>query len=156
MDIMQYMSQHHDHVFYVIAGISFVIELTLIGLGGPLLFFAIASFITGVLVSINLISGWETELFVLGVLTAITALLLWKPLKNFQNASSGVDTSSDMIGREVPASSEITLHDGSIRYSGINWSSRLDEGANVDTISQGDICIITAVKGNIMLVKPTS
>ena len=156
MELIDYITQHHDHFFYVLAGISFVIELTIIGLGGPLLFFAIASFITGILISLNLISGWETELFVLGVLTAITALLLWKPLKNFQNASDGADTSSDMIGRNVPASSNITQHDGSIRYSGINWPSRLDDSANIDMIAEGQQCTIIAVNGNIMLVKPLS
>ena len=102
--MLQYISTHHDQVFYVIAGLSFILELTVIGLGGPLLFFAIASFITGLLISGNLISGWEIEVFVLGILTAITAVLLWKPLKKLQDSGGGFDTSSDMIGRQVPTS----------------------------------------------------
>lgn len=154
MDIIQYIAQNHDHVFYVIAGVGFIVELTIMGLSGPLLFFAIASFITGVLISFNLISDWEIELFVLGMLTAATTLLLWKPLKNFQNAGDGMDTSSDMIGREVSVSSDITRHDGTIRYSGVNWPSRLDDDVNIDMITKGQLCKITAVKGNIMLVRP--
>jgi membrane protein implicated in regulation of membrane protease activity len=152
--MLQYISSHHDQVFYVIAGLSFVLELTVIGLGGPLLFFAIASFITGILISGNLISGWEIEVFVLGMLTAITAVLLWKPLKKLQDSGGGFDTSGDMIGRQVPTSSDITHYGGTIRYSGINWNSRLAEDCESDCIPEGESCIITSVDGNVMLVKP--
>ncbi len=156
MDLFQYFTDHHDHFFYLLAGISFIVELTLIGLGGPLLFFAIASFVTGVLINIGVLSGWEMEIFALGVLTAVTTLLIWKPLKKFQNSGGGADTSSDMIGREVPASSEITSDKGTIRYSGIDWNSRLDIGTGVESIANGEQCIISAVDGNVMLVKPTT
>lgn len=156
MDVTQYIAGHHDHFFYVVAGISFIVELTILGLGGPLLFFAIASFVTGVLINIGLLSGWEMEIFALGILTAVTTLLLWKPLKRFQNSGGGADTSSDMIGREVSASSEITSVKGTIRYSGIDWNSRLDDGAGVKSIADGEQCTISAVDGNVMLVKPTT
>ena len=86
MDIVQYFSSNHDQLLYLIAGLSFVIELSVMGLGGPLLFFAAASFITGILVSMGVISGWEAEVFSVGVLTAIIASLLWKPFKRFQNS----------------------------------------------------------------------
>jgi len=154
MDIAAYVSEHHAHLFYALAGVSFIIELTLIGMGGPLLFFAIASFVTGVLISIGLISGWEFELFTLGILTAVIAAVLWKPLQRFQNSGDGSDKSSDMIGREVPVSTTVTSTDGSIRYSGINWSSRLAQGTGVESIAEGELCIIDAVDGNIMLVRP--
>jgi membrane protein implicated in regulation of membrane protease activity len=154
MDILQYFSDHHDQFFYCLAGLSFVVELTVLGLGGPLLFFAIASFITGILISIGLISGWETEVFTLGILTAVIAALLWKPLKNFQNSGGGADTSSDMIGRTVPAGSEITATQGSIRYSGVDWNSRLSKDAGVESIAEGGQCVIASVEGNVMLVKP--
>jgi len=152
--LLQYISAHHDQFFYVIAGLSFILELTVIGLGGPLLFFAIASFITGLLISSSLISGWEIEGFVLGILTAITAVLLWKPLKKLQDSGGGFDTSSDMVGRQVPSSSDITYVGGTIRYSGINWNSRLAEDCGSDCIPEGELCIITSVDGNVMLVKP--
>ena len=144
----------YAHFFYILAGLSFLIELTLLGLSGPLLFFAIASFMTAILISIGLISGWEIEIFTLGVLTAFTAFLLWKPLKRFQNSGDGSDNSSDMIGRQVPVSKTVSVSDGSIRYSGIDWNSRLADGAGVESIVEGELCIITSVDGNIMLVKP--
>jgi len=99
-ELLQHFSEHHDQLLYLIAGLSFIAELTLVGLGGPLLFFAIASFLTGVLVSAGLISGWESETFTVGMLTGVVTALLWKPLKRFQNSGGGRDTSSDMIGRQ--------------------------------------------------------
>ena len=154
MDIVQYFSENHDQIFYLIAGVSFVVELTVMGLGGPLLFFAIASVITGLAISFGLVSGWESELFTVGILSALTAVLLWPSLKKFQNSGGGPDTSSDMIGQKVPSSSEITHVSGTIRYSGINWNSRLSSESEVDSIPEGAMCIIDSVEGNVMIVLP--
>jgi inner membrane protein len=154
MDIIQHLIDNHDILYYLIAATSFLLELTVMGLGGPLLFFAIASLITGLLVSFGAISGWEWEALALGVITAITALLLWKPLKRFQNSGGGSDTSSDMIGKRVAVSQTITAYEGSIRYSGLNWQSRLASGNTIESIKSGEMCEIVGVDGNIMLVKP--
>tara|TARA_B110000879_G_scaffold6802_1_gene8713 strand:- start:59 stop:529 length:471 start_codon:yes stop_codon:yes gene_type:complete len=153
MSLFEYIAGHHAEVFYFIAGLGLVIELTITGLSGPLLFVAFASLLTGLSIDLGLIAGWETEIFVLGILSAAITLLLWKPFKNFQNDSDGSDSSSDMIGKQVPASAEITASSGSIRYSGINWNSRLAEDLS-GPIAEGENCIITAVDGNIMIVEP--
>tara|TARA_B100000809_G_scaffold266065_1_gene327175 strand:+ start:9873 stop:10337 length:465 start_codon:yes stop_codon:yes gene_type:complete len=152
MDIVQYFSNNHDQLLYVIAGLSFVVELSVMGMGGPLLFFAAASFITGILVSMGVISGWEAEVFTVGVLTAAIAALLWKPFKRFQNSGGRSDTSSDMIGLTVPVSAEISHNGGSIRYSGINWKARLAL-ASETAIAPDERCEIVAVEGNVMIVK---
>lgn len=151
MDIMQYFLDDHARLLFLLSGISFVIELTVMSLSGPLLFFAIATFITGVLVSTGVISGLESEILVVGVLTAIIALSLWKPLKNLQNQGGGPDTSSDMIGQTVLSSSMITRTTGTIRHSGINWQARLNAETTAD-IAAGQNCLITAVNGNTMIV----
>ena len=41
------MLNNHDKILYVIAAISLLVELTMIGLSGPLLFFAIGCFSRG-------------------------------------------------------------------------------------------------------------
>ena len=155
MEIIELINANHDRFFYVLAGTSFILELSLLGLSGPLLFFAIASLVTALLISVGLISGWEVEILVVGVLTVVIALLLWKPLKKFQNSGGGADTSSDMIGREVKVSKDITAEEGAIRYSGIDWQARLDASANEAFLAAGEQCIIASVNGNIMLVKET-
>ena len=153
-ELLTYFSQNHDQLLYLVAGIGFIAELTLMGLGGPLLFFAIACFLTAILISLGVISGWEAEAFTVGILTAAITLLLWKPLKRFQNSGGGADTSSDMIGKQVTTRSEVTSSSGgSIRYSGINWNARLAEGMEL-SIPADTACEIVGVAGNVMLVKP--
>ncbi len=151
---MEYFLENPDHLWYLIAGVSFVMELSIMGLSGPLLFFAIASLITGVLVSFDVINGWQSEILTVGLLTALVAAILWKPLKSLQNSKGKTDNSSDMIGLKVLASSNITDTTGSIRYSGINWQARLADDIGVESISAESQCEIVAITGNIMLVKP--
>lgn len=151
---MEYFLENPDHLWYLIAGISFVIELSIMGLSGPLLFFAIASLITGVLVSSSVVDGWQSEILTVGLLTALVAAVLWKPLKSLQNSKGQTDNSSDMVGLKVLVSGDITATTGSIRYSGINWQARLADDAGVASISEHSQCQIVAIMGNIMLVKP--
>jgi len=153
---MEYFLENPDHLWYLIAGISFVVELSLMGLSGPLLFFAMASLVTGILVSLGFVEGWQSEILSVGLLTALIAIILWKPLKAFQNSKDRTDNSSDMVGLTVPASSEISVSSGSIRYSGIDWQARLTDDANVELISEQSQCEIVAITGNTMLVKPKS
>ena len=154
MDILQHLLDHHDQTFYLIGGVSLVIELALLGLSGPLLFFGIAAFFTGMLSSLGVISGWEAEIFTLGISSAILAAVLWQPLKKFQNSGGGPDTSSDMIGLTVPAATDINGTEGKIRYSGIDWNARLSSEANGSNISVNEMCCIVSVEGTTMLVKP--
>ncbi|KGJ94567.1 NfeD family protein [Colwellia psychrerythraea] len=150
---MEYFLENPDHLWYLIAGISFVIELSIMGLSGPLLFFAIASLTTGILITIGFIQGWQSEIFTVGILTAVVAAILWKPLKSLQNSKDKTDNSSDMVGLTVLASSEINVSSGRIRYSGIDWQARLAEEANGKPISADSQCVIVSITGNVMLVK---
>lgn len=151
---MQYFLENPDHLWYLIAGISFVIELSIMGLSGPLLFFALASLATGILVSLGIVDGWQSQILTVGILSAVIAVILWKPLKALQNSKDKTDNSSDMIGLKVPVSAPITATSGSIRYSGIDWQARLADEANVDSINDSNQCQIVAIQGNTMLVKP--
>lgn len=151
---MEYFLENPDHLWYLIAGVSFVIELSIMGLSGPLLFFALASFGTGILVSVGFIDGWKSEVLTVGLLTAVIAVVLWKPLKSLQNSKRKTDDSSDMIGLTVLVSSEINSTSGSIRYSGIDWQARLADEVNVESINKQSQCQIVAITGTTMLVKP--
>ena len=151
---MEYFLENPDHLWYLIAGISFVIELSIMGLSGPLLFFAIASLTTGILVSIGFVDGWQSEILTVGLLTAVIAVILWKPLKSLQNSKDKTDNSSDMIGLQVPTSDDITNTSGSVRYSGVNWNARLAEDVDIEVIENNSSCTIVAVSGTTMLVKP--
>lgn len=151
--IVDYFLQNHDKILYVIAGISLVLELTVMGLSGPLLFFAIACAITGLFVTAGLLSSWEFEALSVGVFSILSAVILWKPLKKFQGPSKVSDSSSDMIGQIVPVSDEVTINGGSIRHSGIDWQARLDSSSTLESLENGLRVEISAVEGNVMIVK---
>jgi hypothetical protein len=151
--LVEYFVQNHDKLLYALAGIILVIELTVLGLGGPLLFIGIACAITGVLVTTGLLSSWESEILSVGILSLVSALLLWKPFKQLQGPSKVSDSSSDMIGQIVPVSEQVTRNGGSVRHSGINWQARLDPSSNIDALASGERVEICAVEGNVMIVK---
>lgn len=150
--IMDYFSQHHDQLLYTIAAISLLVELGVLGMSGPLLFFALSCLITGVLVSLGLISGWEMEVLAVGLLSITSAILLWKPFKNYQNSKEAPNTSSDMIGRRLLVKTAISEDAGSVAYSGIEWQARL--AANTTgSIAPGAHAEVVAVDGALLLVK---
>lgn len=150
---MEYFLTNPAHLWFLIAGISFVIELSVMGLSGPLLFFALASLTTGILVSIGFVTGWQSEILTVGLLTALITAVLWKPLKSLQNSKDNTDNSSDMIGLTVLASTEINISSGTIRYSGIHWQARLADEENGEIIAEKSRCKIVAITGNTLLVK---
>jgi len=151
--LVGYFAQHHDHLLYAIAGICLVLELSVLGMSGPLLFLALSCLLTGVMVTLGIVSGWEMEVLSVGVLAAMSAALLWKPLKKFQNAGGGRDTSSDMIGKVLPVTQTITRDQGTVAYSGIDWQARLDV-VYVEPVAIGSRAHVVAVEGSLLLVKP--
>jgi membrane protein implicated in regulation of membrane protease activity len=151
--MIDYLFNNHDKLLYLIAGCALLIELTLIGLSGPLLFFAIGCALTGILVSLNLISSWEMELLFVGLFTLSSSIVMWKPLKLFQGSGSVIDTSSDMIGQRVAVSETLTKYGGKIRFSGINWNARLSEESTQQSIAIGEHVNIAGVEGNVMIIK---
>lgn len=152
MDIIQYFSDNHASLLFLLAGIAFVIELAVMGLSGFVLFFAIGCFITGILSYAGILTGWESEVFSVGVLSCISAVILWKPLRRFQSKEIPVDTSSDLIGREVTCKKEVNLSGGIVRHSGIDWQARLDPVGDRIVISQGELCRIVKTDGTMLLV----
>lgn len=150
--IFDYVFNNHDKILYVIAAISLLVELTMIGLSGPLLFFAIGCLLTGLLVSLQIITSWEFEALFIGIFSLLAAVLLWQPLKRFQGNNEVKDKSSDLIGQKVITSESVTEISGTVRYSGINWTARLDDSASVLDIPTNTKVIITGVDGNIILV----
>ncbi|VAW62381.1 hypothetical protein MNBD_GAMMA09-3597 [hydrothermal vent metagenome] len=151
--LVEYFLQNHDKLLYVIAGLSLVLELTVMGLSGPLLFFSVGCAITGLFVSFGFLSDWEYEALSVGMSTSLCALLLWKPLRKFQGPARVSDSSSDMIGQVVPVNDEVTASGGSIRHSGISWQARLDPGCGLKSLESGMRVEICAVDGNVMVVR---
>ncbi len=149
--IIDYFVQNPSHLFYTVTGLCLVIELSVLGMSGPLLFVAVGSLLTGVLISLGVINGWEMAILSLGLLTAVSALLLWKPFKRFQNAAKEPDASSDMVGRVLPVAQVITRDKGTVSYSGIEWQARLIDAD--EPVAVGEHVRVLAIDGALLLVQ---
>jgi membrane protein implicated in regulation of membrane protease activity len=149
---MEYFTQHQDYFFYALAGICLLVELSLLGMSGPLLFVAIGSVITGVLISLGIIHSFGIALVALGAISIASAALLWGPLKKLQNKEVGPETSSDMVGKVIPVTARITQTDGRVSYSGVEWLARLDSSSS-EPIEAESRVKITSVDGTILMVK---
>lgn len=150
---MEHFSQHHDHLLYAIGAICLLLELGVLGMSGPLLFIAVGCIASGVLVTLNVISGVELEVLMVAVFAFVSAVGLWKPLKKFQNAGGGPDTSSDMIGKKLLVTFAISRDHGRVSYSGIEWQARLDATV-VEPIAVATQALVVGVDGSLLIVKP--
>jgi hypothetical protein len=149
---MEYFTQHQDYFFYALAGICLLVELSLLGMSGPLLFVALGSVITGVLISLGIIHNFNIALVVLAGISVASAALLYSPLKKLQNKEVGLETSSDMVGKVLPVTARITQADGRVSYSGVEWLARLD-GSNNEAIEAESRVEVTSVDGTILVVR---
>lgn len=149
--IMDHIFSNHDRLLFLIGGIALLVELTLVDLRGPLLFFAIGSLLTGVIVAFNIINTWEMELLSIGIFTLLSSVLMWKPLKKFQ--LNIVDASNDMIGQTAVVSEVLTKHGGRIHCSNVSCSARLAPDSPYEKLAIGEYVEVYAVDGNTMLIK---
>lgn len=153
MDFFDYLAQHHDQLLYAIAAVCLLLEMGVLGMSGPLLFLALSCLITGLLVTFGVISGWEMEIAVVGILAILSAAILWKPFKRFQNAQETPNTSSDMIGRKLAVTALVTHGEGRVSHSGIEWQARLvaHEHQAIPVSARAEV---VAVDGTLLVVKP--
>jgi inner membrane protein len=150
--VINYFTQHHDHLFYAVAAVCMLIEISLLGMSGPLLFVAAGSVITGILLSLGLIHSFSVAIVLLAGFSIATTALLWEPLKRLQNRSSKSETSSDMVGKVLPVTMRITSANGRVSYSGIEWLARLDSSSN-EPVEINHRVEVVSVDGTLLIVK---
>lgn len=151
--MIEFFAQHHDYLFYALAGICLLIELSLLGMSGPLLFVALGSVLTGICISVGLIHSFSVAIVLLAGLSVASAALLWGPLKKMQNKEVGPEVSSDMVGKILLVTARVTHLDGRVSYSGVEWLARLDSSSNEPVEAENQVQV-TSVDGTILLVKP--
>lgn len=150
---MDILMQHLDYLFYALAGVCLIAELWLLGMSGPLLFIALGSLLTGILISLGFIHQLSVAFVIMASISGAGAALLWNTLKKLQQGHTGPETSSDMVGRVLPVTAQVTKTDGRVSFSGIDWLARLDANS-ADAIDIGQQVEVTGVEGTLLLVKP--
>jgi len=145
--------------FFIVGIILMIIDLMFININ-VLIFLGMSAVISSILHTLGFHLPECTLLVSLiastGIVTLVSTLLLWKPLKKFQNKTSESDTSSDLIGKTLIVSETIELKkNGKVSFSGANWTSKADPNFvfGKEKLLVDSEVTVTKVVGNILWVK---
>jgi membrane protein implicated in regulation of membrane protease activity len=124
-----------------------VVEVAVLGFSTFVLFFVgCGAVITAGLLYVGIIPDtWLAAMFSTGLLTALSAVLLWKPLKNMQTKVDTIRAKGDLVGHRFVLVEDVAPElTPEYHYSGINWklmaSEHLVAGTQVEVI-QADVGI---------------
>jgi len=122
-----------------------VIEIAVLGFSTFVLFFVgCAAVLTAGLLYVGIIPDTLlAALFSTGVLTALSAALLWKPLKKMQTEVDTTTAKGDLVGHSFVLVEDVAPElTPEYRYSGIEWKLKASEhlvaGTKVEVI-QADV-----------------
>lgn len=155
--IAEYIYTHQAEFWIMLGFAMLVVEVSLGLITGVLLFGGIGAIITGILMMTGILNEtWEIGLASTAICAALTALVLWKPLKKMQNSDvPKKDNSSDLVGYEFVLQQDITLLSlGTIQYSGIEWKVEIYKDAGVDEIKAATRVVVCSVEVGRFKVKP--
>ncbi|MDQ6964328.1 MAG: NfeD family protein [Mariprofundales bacterium] len=126
--------------FWLVTGVSLlIVELLMFSLSfGLLLFAGVGGLLTALLLFMEVIPATPlVSIVTFATITALAAVLLWRPLKRMQ---SMVDTEpiSDWIGLRFRLEQAITrTQPGSISYSGVVWRVEIAAESGLEAIPAG-------------------
>ncbi|MBY6240013.1 NfeD family protein [Methylosinus sp. Sm6] len=132
------------------------LDIAVIGLS-PLMFFALGALAASALLYLT---GFRPSLIETAALAAALglaiALIGKKPLQRFQNADVEEDQSSDLIGRELTTTHEVTKSGGTVHWSGVDWRARLAADAPADRLAPGVRARVTEIENLVLVLTPVS
>ena len=118
-----------------------VIEVAVLGFSTFVLFFVgCAAIVTAGLLYVGIIPDTLlAALLTTGILTAVSAVLLWKPLKNMQTKVDTTKAKGDLVGHKFVLIEDVAPELTPVyRYSGIDWKLNANEylvaGTKVEVI----------------------
>lgn len=143
------------------ANVSLVVGLALLGLDiviiglSPMMFVAIGAIATSLALYVTGLRPTPVETIALIAAASLVVALVGKgPLQRFQNADVEEDQSSDLIGRELTTTHEVTKTGGRVRWSGVDWQARLAAEAPVDSLAPGARARVTRVENLVLVLTP--
>ena len=139
----------------LIAGFGLLaLDIIIIGLS-PVMFVAVGALLSSIALYAT---GWRPALVETLALVACASLMValigWRPLKRFQNADIEEDQSSDLIGRELTTTHEVTKERGVVFWSGVEWQARLVADAPVEALAPGVKARVTRVENLALVLEP--
>ena len=124
--------------FLIMAGLALlVIEVVVLGFSTFVLFFVgLAALLAGGLMAIGAIPDSTLSAFYsVGVLTALLAMLLWRPLKSMQGKVEVKKVTSDLVGHSFILNETVSMtQNPAYRYSGIDWHLSSEQELSAGTL----------------------
>ena len=148
---MDWVTANMAESLIIVGLLLLAIEIAVLGFSSFVLFFVgLAAVLTGGLLYVGLIpDSMLSALLSIGVLTALSATLLWKPLKNMQKDVDTKKASSDLIGHRFVLTEEVSLTANPVyRYSGIDWKLKSNQPLNAQALVE-----VTDVEVGVFTVK---
>jgi hypothetical protein len=139
----------------LIVGLALLaIEIAVLGFSTFVLFFVgLAAALSGILIYVGLIP--ETLLSAalsVAILTAIAAVVLWKPLKKLQSKVDKTKAKGDLVGHSFVLSEAVSPSLNPIhRYSGIDWKL-----ISTETLAIGTKVEVTEADVGVFYIKSSN
>ena len=138
---MSWINQHLVEVLFIVGLALLAIEIGVLGFSTFILFFiGLAAVLSGVIFFVGLVpESMVNAVLLVGIITLVSAAVLWKPLKNMQQKVDDTPAKNDLIGHEFVLTDDVSRMVNPVyRYSGIDWKltsdSELAAGTLVEVI----------------------
>ena len=136
----------------IIVGLALLVtEVVVLGFSTFVLFFVgLAAVLAGVLLAVGVVpDSMLSALSSLGILTALLAVFLWRPLKSIQGKVESKKVTSDLVGHSFVLNEAVSMtKNPRYRYSGIDWSLSSEQ-----ELSAGTLVEVTAVAVGTFIVQ---
>ncbi|WP_430460244.1 NfeD family protein [Thalassolituus sp. LLYu03] len=133
---MEFLLQNLPQSLMVAGILALIIEVAVLGFATfILLFFGAALLLTGLAMAVGLLPESGSVAFASSaVLTAVLALLLWKPLKKMQDNVEPQQTRGDFATDRFVLEQDVDQRGLSVRrYSGIDWKLKSEQPLTAGT-----------------------
>lgn len=132
----------------IVIGLALLaIEIIVLGFSTFVLFFVgVAAVLSGLLMYLGAIPEMTSAaIWSVGLLTAITAVISWKPLRNMQNDVEDKRAEGDLVGHSFVLADDVSSSQHpTYRYSGVDWqlksAGEIKAGTEVE-VTQTDVGI---------------
>lgn len=137
-------------IWLIVGALLLIFEFALAPAIG-FLFIGIGAIITGFLITFGLLDDHTWQWIAFAAATIISAVILWKPMKNWRSAKHNINF-SDISGDEVEMISDLKEDKtGKAKWQGTTMKAKLAEGAKA--LKAGDKAEIVEVQGIILFVR---
>ena len=154
--MLEYFNENQASFWFALGALALIVELLVLGMSTIILFMlGIGALATGTLMYMGVLGqGWLLGTAVTGIIAFAAGVLLWKPLKRYQEAEvprSG--ESSDFLGMEFTLSSLLDAENTSThQFSGVSWRVELAREDQDKSLAAGDMVRVVALHPGMLVV----